>query len=92
MKHIVFDGAQWFAGTFYCTKIMSQNRVEDVTLESEQNAIITKEHVRADRNSIAKQCETCKLSKYDSHPQHGEMPLTPIPTYPGQIFHIDKKI
>ena len=39
--------------------------------------------------AIAKSCETCKETKYDRQPTNGEIQPTPIPSYPGQIVHID---
>lgn len=45
--------------------------------------------LRKKTEATAKACETCKLSKYDRHPNNGEMQPTPIPTYPGQVIHID---
>lgn len=36
-----------------------------------------------------KQCETCKVNKYDRHPSKPHMQPTPIPNYPCEILHID---
>jgi len=34
-------------------------------------------------------CQVCKMFKYDRHPNKPELQLTPIPTYPCEILHID---
>lgn len=44
-------------------------------------AKITKDYV--------KNCEICKLEKYDRDPQKYILFKTPKPTYPGEIIHID---
>lgn len=38
---------------------------------------------------IVKLCSTCKKSKYDRHPNDPKIKETPIPSYPGQVVHID---
>ncbi|XP_075150854.1 uncharacterized protein LOC142224962 [Haematobia irritans] len=40
-------------------------------------------------NNIVKQCTVCRENKYDRHPPKHELRETPIPTYPGEIIHID---
>lgn len=36
-----------------------------------------------------KTCETCKIEKYDRHPQPILPVKTPMPQYPGEIVHMD---
>lgn len=36
-----------------------------------------------------RQCDTCKLNKYDRHPAKPFLQPTPIPGYPCEILHID---
>lgn len=38
---------------------------------------------------FVKNCEICKIEKYDRHPQKVLPTKTPVPTHPGQIIHID---
>ncbi|GBP10271.1 Retrovirus-related Gag polyprotein from transposon HMS-Beagle [Eumeta japonica] len=38
---------------------------------------------------ITKQCKICQENKYERHPPNPILKATPIPTYPGQIVHID---
>lgn len=38
---------------------------------------------------IVKLCTICKTGKYDRHPNDPKLSETPIPTYPGQVVHID---
>lgn len=38
---------------------------------------------------IVKQCKICKVNKYDRHPNKPIIQSTPIPTFPGEIVHID---
>lgn len=40
-------------------------------------------------NKIVKQCNICKLNKYERHPPNPEVKETPIPQFPGQILHVD---
>jgi len=39
--------------------------------------------------SLVSSCRTCKMFKYDRHPAKPELQLTPIPSYPCEILHID---
>lgn len=34
-------------------------------------------------------CQTCKVNKYDRHPNKTDLQETPIPTFPGHTIHID---
>lgn len=38
---------------------------------------------------IVKLCSVCREQKYDRHPPKPELKPTPIPTYPGEIVHVD---
>lgn len=38
---------------------------------------------------IVKLCAICKKNKYDRHPNEPKISTTPIPSYPGQVVHID---
>lgn len=38
---------------------------------------------------IVKLCSTCKKNKYERHPNQPKLNATPIPSYPGQVVHID---
>ena len=38
---------------------------------------------------ITKQCQICKLNKYERKPNKPIIEVTPIPEYPGQIVHLD---
>lgn len=39
--------------------------------------------------TLVNRCVTCKENKYDRHPNKPHLNHTPIPSYPGNILHID---
>lgn len=89
----------------------TQNFVEDIISESDQETLIIETHSRAHRNAvenksqilekayfpsmfskikrILKLCSICKKNKYERHPNQPKLNATPIPSYPGQVIHID---
>lgn len=89
----------------------TQNFVEDILSESDQETLIIETHNRAHRNAvenrsqileksyfpsmfskikrILKLCSTCKKNKYERHPNQPKLNASPIPSYPGQVIHID---
>lgn len=46
-------------------------------------------NLNAKMRNIVKNCSVCKECKYDRHPNNTLLNSTPIPTYSGQIVHID---
>lgn len=38
---------------------------------------------------VVKICTICKKNKYERHPNEPKLNATPIPSYPGQVVHID---
>ncbi|XP_036348053.1 uncharacterized protein LOC118757450 [Rhagoletis pomonella] len=45
--------------------------------------------MRAKILRVVKQCRTCKLNKYDRHPNKHAIQTTPTPKHPGHIVHVD---
>jgi len=40
-------------------------------------------------NEVVINCKTCTRAKYDRHPKKQELGVTPIPSYAGEMLHID---
>ena len=45
--------------------------------------------IRKKLKVITANCKTCRKAKYQRHPQKQQTGETPVPSYPGQILHID---
>lgn len=61
---------------------------------AEENRLQLLEHfyfprMSAKIKSIVKRCCTCKVNKYDRHPNKPLLNATPIPAYAGHTIHID---
>lgn len=46
-------------------------------------------HMHSKIKKLTSLCKVCKENKYDRHPNKIALQETPIPTFPGQILHID---
>lgn len=71
--------------------IKEHNRAHRNSIEN-KTQLITKFYfpqMHSKIKKITKLCKVCRENKYDRHPNKITLQETPIPSYPGQIIHID---
>lgn len=82
--------------------VISENAQENIVIETHtrahRNAVENKQQILekwyfpsmvSKIKRIVKLCSICKVNKYDRHPNNPRLNETHIPSYPGQVVHID---
>ena len=70
---------------------MEHNRGHRAAQENSKQIIKEYYFPRMDRiaKEIVSNCKTCSRAKYQRHPRHHVIEETQIPTYAGEILHVD---